>query len=83
MPLASCAGVNLADLPAPLKVDQPQACEDVLAPIEVPEDRSEDDAIGAYLANRLALINAADEVDAGRACLRDQRAGYAGKGISQ
>lgn len=83
MPLASCAGVNLADLPAPLRVAQPQACEDVLAPIEVPEDRPGDDAIGAYLANRLALINAADEVDAGRDCIRDQRAGYAGKGISR
>lgn len=83
MPLASCAGVNLNDLPAPLKVDQPQICEDVLAPIAVPDDSPEDDAIGAYLSNRLALINAADEVDAGRACLRDQRTGYAGKGLSK
>lgn len=83
MPLASCSGVNLAELPAPMQVHQGETCEDVLAPIAVPDDRPEDDAIGAYLANRLALINAADEVDAGRACLRDQRKAYAGKGISR
>lgn len=83
MLLASCGHLSLADLPAPLKVDQPTVCEEVLAPIDVPEDHPDDDAIAAYLENRLDLIIAADRIDAGRDCIRDQRLGYAGKGISR
>lgn len=82
MLLASCGRINLAELPAPLQVEQPVTCEAILEPVAVPEDHPGDDAIAAYLENRLALIIAADRIDAGRDCIRDQRLGYAGKGIS-
>lgn len=70
----------LADLPAPLRVNQPGTCEEILQHVAVPDDQPGDDAIKAYLQNRAAAIVASAEVDLGRACLEKQRADYAGKG---
>jgi len=80
MLLASCGHLNLADLPAPLAVDQPTTCEEILAHVDVPDDKPDDDAIAAYLANRLVAIVAADRVDLGRECVAKQRTDYAAKG---
>jgi hypothetical protein len=80
MLLASCGHLNLADLPAPLKVDQPTVCEEVLAPVAVPDDKPEDDAIMAYLEHRELLIEASARIDLGRECIAKQRTDYAGKG---
>jgi hypothetical protein len=81
MLLASCAQhLSLAELPAPLQVAQPTVCEEILEPVAVPEDRPEDDAIKAYLANRAAAIVASAEVELGRACITQQRTDYAGTG---
>lgn len=81
MLLASCGRhVSLADLPAPLKVEQPTVCEDVLAPIAVPEFGPEADAIEAYLAMEATAITASATVDLGRECIKRQRHDYAGKG---
>lgn len=70
----------LDSLPAPLIVDQPTTCEEILAPVAVPDDQPEDDAIRAYLENRKAAIVASAEVDLGRECIKRQRQDYAGKG---
>lgn len=79
--LTSCGGrINLADLPAPLEVDQPTVCEDVLIAPTIPPARPEDDAIGAFLENRAVAIVAVATIKAGRECIRDQRQDYAGKG---
>jgi hypothetical protein len=81
MLLASCGRhVSLADLPAPLQVDQPSTCEEVLAPVPVPTFGPEADAIEAYLAMEATAITASAEVDLGRECIARQRQGYAGKG---
>jgi hypothetical protein len=80
MLLASCGHFNLAELPAPLQVEQPTICEEVLAHVEVPDDKPEDDAITAYLENRELLIVASSRIDLGRECIAKQRTDYAGKG---
>jgi hypothetical protein len=80
MLLASCNHVSLAELPAPLQVDQPTVCEEVLAHVEVPIHTADDDAISAYLEMTEVAINASERVDLGRECIRDQRLDYAGKG---
>lgn len=80
MLLACCSRINLADLPAPLKVDQPTICEDVLTAPAIPPARPEDDAIGAFLENRAVAIVAVATIKAGRECIRDERQDYAGKG---
>jgi len=80
MLLASCSHLNLAELPAPLAVDQPTTCGEILAHVDVPDDKPDDDAIAAYLANRLVAIIASARVDLGRECIVKQRTDYAGKG---
>jgi hypothetical protein len=82
MLLACCSHRNLADLPAPLQVDLPTTCEDILAPVPVPVDSPDDDQLDAYFKNRAAAIVASATVDLGRNCLRDQRQDYAGKGVN-
>lgn len=77
MLLASCNRLQLENLPAPLEVGLPTTCEDILAPVPVPEARPEDDAIKAFLENRAAAIVASAEVDLGRECLVKQRNDYA------
>ena len=81
MLLACCsAHLPLDSLPAPLSVDQPTVCEEILAPVPVPDDRPEDPAIPAYLENRKAAIVASAEVELGRECIKKQRTDYAGRG---
>jgi hypothetical protein len=80
MLLACCGHLQLADLPAPLAVEQPTICEEVLAHVDVPDDHPDDDAIKAYLEIREIAIVAAARVDLGRACIVKQRTDYAGKG---
>ena len=77
--LLACCSHN-ADFAAPLKVDQPTICEDVLTPPAIPAARPDDDAIAAFLENRAGLIVAVATIVAGRDCVRDQRQLYAGKG---
>ena len=80
MLLASCGHLKLADLPAPLRVELPTTCEDILAKIDVPTFGPDDDAIEAYLTMEAVAIAATSEVDIGRECLVKQRGDYAGKG---
>lgn len=80
MLLASCEHLRLAELPAPLRVEQPTTCEEVLAHVDVPGDHPDDDAIKAYLEIRQVAIVAAVRVDIGRECIVKQRTDYAGRG---
>lgn len=77
--LLSCCGRRLADLPAPLRVDQPKICEEILREVARPTFGAEADAIGAFLQRDAATIEANERIKAGRACVRDQRQDYAGQ----
>lgn len=83
MLLGACRAHNPAELPAPLRVDQPEICEEILEPVDRPAFGPDDDAVEAYLQRDAATIVANERIKAGRACIRDQRQKYAGKGISQ
>jgi hypothetical protein len=76
--LLACCSHN-ADFAAPLAVDQPTVCEDVLTPPQIPAVGPDDDAIGAFLQNRAVAIVAVATIVAGRDCIRDQRQLYSGK----
>src|SRR4051794_2212887 len=79
--LASCSSWRPGeDLPAPLAVDLPVICEELLDPPPLPPNRGPDgDAIAAYLENRETAVVAVATIVAGRDCIRDQRQLYAGK----
>lgn len=80
MLLASCGHLKLADLPAPLKVELPTTCEDILTAIELPAFGRDDDAIPAFLAMEAVAIGQAGIIELAHACLVKQREDYAGKG---
>ena len=77
--LCGCASFRPGDLPAPLKASLPDICERVLQPVPLP-DVLGDDAIVAFMKDDAALIIANGRIDGGRACVRDMREDYAGRG---
>lgn len=79
MLLAGCAH-NPAELPAPLRADLPEICEQVLEPVEAKAFGPDDDAIAAYLQRDAELGLANETIKHGRGCIRDQRHLYAGRG---
>lgn len=77
--LGNC--VHTADtLPAPLRVDLPEICEQILEPVDLRAFGAEEDAIAAFLEAEAAAIVANERIKAGRACVREQRQQYAGRG---
>src|SRR3569623_1199324 len=80
MLLASC-GPNLhqrlADLAAPLRVDVPTTCEELLEQIPLPLFGPDDDARPAYVAMEAVAIEQSGVIELARECLRRQRLDYA------
>ena len=77
--LSSCVR-RLDSVPAPLAVDLPDICEQILKPVPLPDIRPDDDARVAFMRDDAALLEANDRIVTGGNCLRDQRRGYGGKG---
>jgi hypothetical protein len=79
MLLASCAP-RLAELVAPLRVDLPTTCEDLLERIPLPVFGPDDDAIQGFLQLEAIVIEQHGVIALARECLGRQRLDYAGKG---
>lgn len=79
MLLAGCVH-DRESLPAPLRVELPEICEQILEPVDLAEFGPESDAVGAFLQRDAEAIVANERIKGGRACIRDQRQEYAGHG---
>lgn len=81
MPLISCGPASrLHELAAPLRVDLPTTCEEILARLDLPKFGADHDAVEAFLTMEAVAMYAAAEIDLARECLVRQRLDYAGKG---
>ena len=67
-------------LPAPLRAELPEICEEILEPVDVRQFGPDDDAIGAFLQRDAEVIVANERLKSGKACVRQQRQDYAGQG---
>lgn len=74
--LAACAD-DPNKLPAPLQVEIPDTCEQLLAQVPIPGG-PKDDARVVARQRRAALITANAEIGAGRNCMADVRQKYSG-----
>ena len=82
MLLTSCVHRS-GELPAPLRAELPQICEEILQPVDARPFGPDDDAIAAYLQRDAEVIIGNERIKAGRACVVQQREAYAGQGDAQ
>lgn len=87
MALSTCGCASLSsfrkeELPAPLKVVLPDICELILTPVDMPDVLGKPADV-AFMRDEAALVVANERIKGGRACVRDMRQGYQGKGNSR
>lgn len=76
-----CGCGNRFELPADVKVDQPEICERILTTVDRPNVTADSDPIAAFLEADDGLYVANERIKAGRACIADERQLYAGKEV--
>lgn len=78
--LLTACGHNSAELPAPLRADLPEICEEILQEVDARPFGPDDDAIAAFLQRDAEVIIGNERIKAGRDCVAQQREAYAGRG---